>query len=667
MIPNVNQFTEQLRMMPDQALQRVAMMYKNDPYILPMVIAEDAARKKMRMAAQAQMAQPQTKVADQAIMSMGEQPQAVPGLAALRAPNMEGMADGGIAGYAEGGVSDTAEDAFSRGGMFDFTQRSEPVVRMADGGAVQRFDEGGTTPFGRSMGRLYQSFFGPSEARLRSDLSTTYGSRAGIPGLFMEQTDTDVETATVIDRLLPSLTESQLKALKQHGLLGIKDIIREKAPALYEKLDAEARARAKPPAPQKQPTPAKTALTAASLASMPVPYEDIEAAYGPEAERMPQVQAGQAAAAQRGIPSSGPAAQRAAAPGAVSSAAPGAAAQRPTAPGTAAGAATSAAGTAPTAREFVSALTPQGAMDVAGAFLPTGTYEEALKAQRRREDARRLTAQARREEATPTEPAQAGLEALLKKQAEGAEKEMSQAGAWGLISAGLAVASGESPNALVNIAKGLNIGAKEYQAAVSKLKEAGKQRDLQLANIQEARRLEAKGDTKEALDRMERADEQQTASERYFLSAEQDLGLKKGQLAAGFYTKERESAAADRRQGAEFAFRARMQAADIGSRERLAAADADLRRELAELPGPEQRLYSALGGGSVKDGFIFVQQAKTSEQAMATLAGKILSTPGAMEMLKKSNPDVYDSINAYIQGMGVRSVSAPPAGAPVLP
>jgi hypothetical protein len=81
-------------------------------------------------------------------------------------------------------------------------------------------------------------------------------------------------------------------------------------------------------------------------------------------------------------------------------------------------------------------------MDVAGAFLPTGTYEEALKAQRRREDARRLTAQARREEATPTEPAQAGLEALLKKQAEGAEKEMSQAGAWGLISAGLAVASG---------------------------------------------------------------------------------------------------------------------------------------------------------------------------------------------------------------------------------
>jgi hypothetical protein len=74
-----------------------------------------------------------------------------------------------------------------------------------------------------------------------------------------------------------------------------------------------------------------------------------------------------------------------------------------------------------------------------------------------------------------------------------------------------------------------------------------------------------------------------------------------------------------------------------------------------------------LGNGDVKEGFTFVQQAKTSEQAMATLAGKLLSTPGALEMLKKSNKDAYDAVNAYIQGIGVRPVSAPPAGAPVLP
>ena len=121
---NVNQLTSELRMMPDQALQRMAMMYKNDPYIFPMVISEDMARKKMRQAAQAQAAQPQPTVRDQAIMSMGEQP--APGITALQAPNVQNMADGGIAGY---------EDE-------DFVQRSEPVVRMA-GGGVLRYAEGG--------------------------------------------------------------------------------------------------------------------------------------------------------------------------------------------------------------------------------------------------------------------------------------------------------------------------------------------------------------------------------------------------------------------------------------------------------------------------------------------------------------------------------------------
>jgi len=56
-----------------------------------------------------------------------------PGFAAIRERY---GAKGGLMGLAEGGVADSSEDAFSRGGMFDFTQRSEPVVRMADGGVT---------------------------------------------------------------------------------------------------------------------------------------------------------------------------------------------------------------------------------------------------------------------------------------------------------------------------------------------------------------------------------------------------------------------------------------------------------------------------------------------------------------------------------------------------
>lgn len=126
MLPNVNQLVEQLRMLPDAVLQRVAQMYKQDPYVLPLVVSEGTMRKKMRMAGQARTAAPQPKVNDQAVASLGYTPEEV-GIGALQAPNMARMADGGIAGYADDDMN--------------FAQRSEPVVRMADGG-VPRYQSG---------------------------------------------------------------------------------------------------------------------------------------------------------------------------------------------------------------------------------------------------------------------------------------------------------------------------------------------------------------------------------------------------------------------------------------------------------------------------------------------------------------------------------------------
>jgi len=104
-----------MAMMPDAALKQMAMMHKNDPYTLPLIIAEDSRRKEMRQAAQARMAAPQPNVADQQIAQMGAapqmpMPQGAPqgapqqlpehqGIGALPAQNLERMADGGIAGY----------------------------------------------------------------------------------------------------------------------------------------------------------------------------------------------------------------------------------------------------------------------------------------------------------------------------------------------------------------------------------------------------------------------------------------------------------------------------------------------------------------------------------------------------------------------------------------
>jgi len=131
-IPNVNQITSTLRTMSDQQLQQYAMLHKNDPYILPMAVSESNSRKQMRAQGQAQgMGQPQPKVADADIAGMLPEEQ---GIGALRTPNMEHMADGGIAGYADGNQFNYA--GMDDGPLLHMAGGGEPVIRMAGGGAI---------------------------------------------------------------------------------------------------------------------------------------------------------------------------------------------------------------------------------------------------------------------------------------------------------------------------------------------------------------------------------------------------------------------------------------------------------------------------------------------------------------------------------------------------
>jgi len=150
-----------LRMMDDRVLQRYAAMHKNDPYIFPLAFQESQNRKALEANKAAQMGgQEMPKVNDAALMAMA--PQAAPpqapqgqGISNLPAPNMQRMADGGIAGYgdeeegmAAGGMAGYGDgddvprrtiDGMAQGGMYDFAQRSEPVVRMSGGGHIPRY------------------------------------------------------------------------------------------------------------------------------------------------------------------------------------------------------------------------------------------------------------------------------------------------------------------------------------------------------------------------------------------------------------------------------------------------------------------------------------------------------------------------------------------------
>jgi len=143
MLPNTQKLTSQMAMMPDAALKQMAMMHKNDPYTLPLIIAEDTRRKEIRQAAMAKMAAPQINVADREIAQMGVLPENQ-GIGALPAQNLERMADGGIAGYADGG---------QQPGMFNYAQMAPAVDLHPNSGVTPRsMAAGGIAHFDGSKG-----------------------------------------------------------------------------------------------------------------------------------------------------------------------------------------------------------------------------------------------------------------------------------------------------------------------------------------------------------------------------------------------------------------------------------------------------------------------------------------------------------------------------------
>jgi len=163
-----------LRMMDDRALQQYAAMHKNDPYVFPLAFQESQNRQRLRASKSAQAAgQVAPKTNDAALMAMT--PQTVTtgsggtlqteyggpvrtgaseaqGISNLPAPNMQRMADGGIAGYED---DEEGMATGGMGGMFNFAQQSEPVMRMA-GGGVTKMSTGGDVDAARARRRVAQ-------------------------------------------------------------------------------------------------------------------------------------------------------------------------------------------------------------------------------------------------------------------------------------------------------------------------------------------------------------------------------------------------------------------------------------------------------------------------------------------------------------------------------
>lgn len=507
MIPNVNQFTEQLRMLPDQALQRVAMMYKQDPYILPLVVSEGMARKKLRQAAQGQMAQPQPKVADQAVASLGFTPEES-GIAQLQAQNMQGLADGGIAGYADGGD-------------MDFADRSEPVVRMAEGGVA------GYAGKDESLVRLpeydYLSDY-LSAQNLRTDRGETYAERKERERKEKLLAEAAEAEGRPFARLLKEGEEARAHRLSP-AMAALRRTMYPSQEELRSELGVQSAAPTAPAA--SQPPMTAAAIEAALPKRTSFPSQALERAVVQRPEAPPAAGDKEEERIRMNTP-------------------------------------------AFKSDPSLYSLDPAVHRQRAAGLMPLNEYETAYNVQAQRELERLEAREAERERNKPTGKAREGLEALLKQEGEGAAKEKSDAGAFALISAGLAIASGESPNALMNIAKGLNVGAKEYQAAVKDLKKADRERKLMLADIDEARRLEAKGDYEKAEERKDKVEERRSSIERNTMSGIMQLKLNRDQIAAGFAKAAQEGGIKRDLVGAEIGALAARTEASIAGQERIA-------------------------------------------------------------------------------------------------
>lgn len=96
-------------------------------------------------------------------------------------------------------------------------------------------------------------------------------------------------------------------------------------------------------------------------------------------------------------------------------------------------------------------------------------------------------------------------QASLEKEEAAEPEEKEKAGLLALTKGFLAMASGESPHAMINMAKGLGIGLEDYASSIKEFRKAGKERQKQLGDIEQARRAEKRGDVDKAAEYMEKA------------------------------------------------------------------------------------------------------------------------------------------------------------------
>jgi hypothetical protein len=124
------------------------------------------------------------------------------------------------------------------------------------------------------------------------------------------------------------------------------------------------------------------------------------------------------------------------------------------------------------------------------------------------------------EGAMPEGKAMEGLEKEIQASREARKAEKTQAGWMSLATAGLNIAAGTSPFALVNLGKGLAEGLKSYADELKDQKKLDREDKKLLADIEKARRDEKRGNVTAAIASYEKARDRLSAEDRQRIAAE---------------------------------------------------------------------------------------------------------------------------------------------------
>jgi len=477
--PDVNLITKTLAgLQPDSALQQYAMLHKNNPYILSLAKSESDRRKSLRTASQGNLGQQPT-VVDQNIAGMAQtQLPENQGIAQIPTPNIRTLADGGIAGYED---DQEGMATGGMGGMFNFAQQSEPVVRMSGGGHVPRY-QGVPPSMGGDGSVVTSSDIYPQQLALKAK----YEKEATEMGEGTRR-EFSPDVKAYAQQLSKSSDASQADYLAKEQKRMLE------GSSLRNKTQASASMVAPTDSAAYDPTEnlKKLAQTNARYTTPSAPKNAEEAAM------------------LNRYPATKPAVKKDDAAGGVTDLLPGTAGLN-------------------TSFKPSKAPTIADATALGDKFFNSGERIADIKRQVTQEQLDATNAQENSIAALKAfnekqGPAYAGYEKLLQKEELQDATDKDKAGLQALFKGFLAIAAGESPNAATNIAKGSMVGLEEYSGAMKEFKKSAKERNKEMQNIQQARRAEERGDFKEERMYTDRAETARQASARFGIAAINDI------------------------------------------------------------------------------------------------------------------------------------------------